>query len=48
MHTSVAVVFGVAMGLLIAALYALGHLSRYVQSDVTHFTRWLDRADGTP
>lgn len=47
MHTSIAIVFGAALGLLGAALFALLHLSRYVQSDVSHFTRWLDRADGT-
>jgi hypothetical protein len=47
MHTTAAMMFGVALGLLFACLFALGHLSRYVESDVQHFTRWLDKG-GTP
>jgi hypothetical protein len=36
-------VFGVVSGLLAAALYALGQLTRYVSSDIDAFTKWLDR-----
>jgi hypothetical protein len=35
--------FGVVTGLLIAALYCLGQLTRYVSSDIDAFTKWLDR-----
>jgi hypothetical protein len=44
-QTTAAIMFGVALGLLIAAVYALVNLARYVQSDTASFVKWLDRAD---
>lgn len=38
-------VFGITVGLLIAAFYALSQLTRYVSSDVDSFVKWLDKAD---
>jgi hypothetical protein len=40
-------IFGVALGLLFACLFALAQLSRYVQSDVDGFRRWLDKGGVT-
>lgn len=36
---------GFATGLLLAALFALAMLTRYVASDLDGFRRWLDKAE---
>lgn len=36
---------GLATGLLIATLFALAMLTRFVASDLDAFRRWLDKAE---
>jgi hypothetical protein len=43
MQTTTAIIFGAALGLLVAALSMLLALARYVSSDLDGFRRWLDK-----
>lgn len=45
MTTATAITFGALGALLVAALFGLGILIRFVDTDVDRFVKWLDSTD---